>query len=180
MSSSSLSGLCAVVNFTRDLRSRWQRRSRTADALSNTLWSLSSLSCFCAGAAGGVGMCAAPAEPQSAQTTPEGPTHQDHDGHPRWGDSCSLVTATKIVFFNYFQGFSDSSVCHPVHQVPEEVFEEVLMGALQTDLESAFRTPEQLQLLLVALQRFPQTLKPKKLKKLLGSSTIINADNIPK
>uniref|UniRef100_A0A3B4FMT1 MYB binding protein 1a n=1 Tax=Pundamilia nyererei TaxID=303518 RepID=A0A3B4FMT1_9CICH len=61
----------------------------------------------------------------------------------------------------------------------EEVFEEVLMGALQTDLESAFRTPEQLQLLLVALQRFPQTLKPKKLKKLLGSSTIINADNIP-
>ncbi|XP_014264744.3 myb-binding protein 1A-like protein [Maylandia zebra] len=65
-------------------------------------------------------------------------------------------------------------------EVPEEVFEEVLMGALQTDLESAFRTPEQLQLLLVALQRFPQTLKPKKLKKLLGSSTIINADNIPK
>uniref|UniRef100_A0A3Q4GSP4 MYB binding protein (P160) 1a n=1 Tax=Neolamprologus brichardi TaxID=32507 RepID=A0A3Q4GSP4_NEOBR len=64
-------------------------------------------------------------------------------------------------------------------EVPEEVFEEVLMGALQTDLESAFRTPEQLQLLLVALQRFPQTLKPKKLKKLLGSSTIINADNIP-
>uniref|UniRef100_A0A3Q0SJP4 MBB1A n=1 Tax=Amphilophus citrinellus TaxID=61819 RepID=A0A3Q0SJP4_AMPCI len=61
-----------------------------------------------------------------------------------------------------------------------EVFEEVLMGALQTDLESAFRTPEQLQLLLVALQRFPQTLKPQKLKKLLGSSTIINADNIPK
>uniref|UniRef100_A0A3Q3J9R7 Uncharacterized protein n=1 Tax=Monopterus albus TaxID=43700 RepID=A0A3Q3J9R7_MONAL len=61
-----------------------------------------------------------------------------------------------------------------------EVFEEVLLGALQTDLVSAFRTPEQLQLLLVALQRFPQTLKPKKLKKLLGSSTIITTDNIPK
>uniref|UniRef100_A0A8D0D309 MYB binding protein (P160) 1a n=1 Tax=Sander lucioperca TaxID=283035 RepID=A0A8D0D309_SANLU len=61
-----------------------------------------------------------------------------------------------------------------------EVFEEVLLSALQTDLASAFRTPEQLQLLLVALQRFPQTLKPKKLKKLLGSSTIINAENIPK
>uniref|UniRef100_A0A3Q2E7B3 Uncharacterized protein n=1 Tax=Cyprinodon variegatus TaxID=28743 RepID=A0A3Q2E7B3_CYPVA len=60
------------------------------------------------------------------------------------------------------------------------VFEEVLLSALQADLASAFRTPEQLQLLLVALQRFPQTLKPKKLKKLLGSSTIINADNIPK
>uniref|UniRef100_A0A1A8EWS6 MYB binding protein (P160) 1a n=1 Tax=Nothobranchius korthausae TaxID=1143690 RepID=A0A1A8EWS6_9TELE len=65
-------------------------------------------------------------------------------------------------------------------EIPEEVFEEVLLGALQTDLASAFNTPEQLQLLLVALQRFPQTLKPKKLKKLLGSSTIINADNIPK
>ncbi|XP_060912427.1 myb-binding protein 1A-like protein isoform X2 [Labrus mixtus] len=67
-----------------------------------------------------------------------------------------------------------------LNEIPEEVFEEVLFSALQTDLASAFRTPEQLQLLLVALQRFPQTLKPKKLKKLLGSSTIINADNIPK
>uniref|UniRef100_UPI0037E83FE1 myb-binding protein 1A-like protein n=1 Tax=Semicossyphus pulcher TaxID=241346 RepID=UPI0037E83FE1 len=67
-----------------------------------------------------------------------------------------------------------------LNEIPEEVFEEVLLSALQTDLASAFRTPEQLQLLLVALQRFPQTLKPKKLKKLLGSSTIINADNIPK
>ncbi|XP_078121861.1 myb-binding protein 1A-like protein [Sander vitreus] len=67
-----------------------------------------------------------------------------------------------------------------LNEIPEEVFEEVLLSALQTDLASAFRTPEQLQLLLVALQRFPQTLKPKKLKKLLGSSTIINAENIPK
>ncbi|XP_031725142.1 myb-binding protein 1A-like protein [Anarrhichthys ocellatus] len=67
-----------------------------------------------------------------------------------------------------------------LNEIPEEVFEEVLLSALQTDLASAFSTPEQLQLLLVALQRFPQTLKPKKLKKLLGSSTIINADNIPK
>ncbi|GAA6232071.1 myb-binding protein 1A [Lates japonicus] len=67
-----------------------------------------------------------------------------------------------------------------LNEIPEEVFEEVLLSALQTDLASAFNTPEQMQLLLVALQRFPQTLKPKKLKKLLGSSTIINADNIPK
>ncbi|XP_028323293.1 myb-binding protein 1A-like protein [Gouania willdenowi] len=65
-------------------------------------------------------------------------------------------------------------------EIPEDVFEEVLMGALQSDLSSAFRTPEQLQLLLVALQHFPQALKPKKLKTLLGSSTIINAENIPK
>eukprot|EP00063_Salmo_salar_P017977 XP_013992812.1 PREDICTED: myb-binding protein 1A-like protein [Salmo salar] len=65
-------------------------------------------------------------------------------------------------------------------ETSEEVFEEVLLGALQTDLSSAFSTPEQLQLLLVAMQRFPQVLKPKKLKKLLGTSTIITMDNIPK
>lgn len=70
-------------------------------------------------------------------------------------------------------------LCRP-RQISEEVFEEVLLSALQADLAAAFRTPEQLQLLLVALQRFPHTLKPKKLKKLLGSSTIINADNTPK
>ncbi|XP_061596563.1 myb-binding protein 1A-like protein [Cololabis saira] len=67
-----------------------------------------------------------------------------------------------------------------LNEIPEEVFEQLLLGALQADLASAFRTPEQLQLLLVALQRFPHTLRPKKLKKLLGSSTIINDDNIPK
>ncbi|XP_054610863.1 myb-binding protein 1A-like protein isoform X2 [Dunckerocampus dactyliophorus] len=65
-------------------------------------------------------------------------------------------------------------------EVPEKVFEEVLLSALQADLASAFKTPEQLQLLLVALERFPHTLKPKKLKKLLGSSNIINNDNISK
>uniref|UniRef100_A0A3P9JKQ5 MYB binding protein (P160) 1a n=1 Tax=Oryzias latipes TaxID=8090 RepID=A0A3P9JKQ5_ORYLA len=65
-------------------------------------------------------------------------------------------------------------------EIPEEVFEEVLLSALRSDLASAFNTPEQLQLLLVALQRFPQSLKPKKLKKLLGSATIINADNVPR
>ncbi|PWA14606.1 hypothetical protein CCH79_00017613 [Gambusia affinis] len=64
-------------------------------------------------------------------------------------------------------------------EIPEEVFEEVLLSALEADLASAFRTPEQMQLLLVALQHFPQALKPKKLKKLLDSSTIINTDNIP-
>ncbi|XP_077448599.1 myb-binding protein 1A-like protein [Stigmatopora argus] len=67
-----------------------------------------------------------------------------------------------------------------LNEVPEKVFQEVLLTALQSDLKSAFQTPEQLQLLLVALERFPQTLEPKKLKKLLGSSTIIHDDNIVK
>ncbi|KAJ8402245.1 hypothetical protein AAFF_G00371100 [Aldrovandia affinis] len=65
-------------------------------------------------------------------------------------------------------------------ETTEEVFEEVLLGALQSDLTSAFSTPEQLQLLLVAMQRFPSVLQPKKLKKLLGSSTVLTQDNIPK
>ncbi|KAK7907052.1 hypothetical protein WMY93_015664 [Mugilogobius chulae] len=65
-------------------------------------------------------------------------------------------------------------------QVEEDVFEQVLFSALQSDLSTPFKTPEQLHLLLVALQRFPRTLKPKKLKKLLGFSTIINQDNVPR
>ncbi|XP_033834100.2 myb-binding protein 1A-like protein [Periophthalmus magnuspinnatus] len=67
-----------------------------------------------------------------------------------------------------------------LNQVEEEVFEQVLFSALQSDLSTPFRTPEQLHLLLVALQRFPHTLKPKKLKKLLGFSTIIHQDNVPR
>ncbi|KAG7275024.1 hypothetical protein CRUP_030543, partial [Coryphaenoides rupestris] len=63
---------------------------------------------------------------------------------------------------------------------PEEVFEEVLKGALKTDLSSAFRTPEQLHLLLVAMQRFPRSFTPKNLNKLLGSSAVITSDNVQK
>ncbi|XP_030216779.1 myb-binding protein 1A-like protein [Gadus morhua] len=63
---------------------------------------------------------------------------------------------------------------------PEEVFEEVLKGALKTELSSAFRTPEQLHLLLVAMQRFPRSFTPKNLNKLLGSSAVITADNVQK
>ncbi|XP_035289498.1 myb-binding protein 1A-like protein [Anguilla anguilla] len=65
-------------------------------------------------------------------------------------------------------------------ETTEEVFEEALLGALQSDLSAAFSTPEQLQLLLVAMQRFPGVLKPKKLKKLLGSATVVTQENIPK
>ncbi|XP_064208477.1 myb-binding protein 1A-like protein isoform X1 [Anguilla rostrata] len=65
-------------------------------------------------------------------------------------------------------------------ETTEEVFEEALLGALQSDLSAAFSTPEQLQLLLVAMQRFPGVLKPKKLKKLLGSATVVTQENVPK
>lgn len=51
---------------------------------------------------------------------------------------------------------------------------------LRSDLTSAFSTPEQLHLLLVGMQKFPGVLKPKNLKKLLGSSMITTEENIPK
>ncbi|XP_068124599.1 myb-binding protein 1A [Hyperolius riggenbachi] len=65
-------------------------------------------------------------------------------------------------------------------EVPEGTFEEVLLEVLRSDLTSAFSTPEQLHLLLVGMQKFPGVLKPKKLKKLLGTSTIVTQDNMPK
>ncbi|XP_065503071.1 myb-binding protein 1A [Caloenas nicobarica] len=65
-------------------------------------------------------------------------------------------------------------------EVPETVFEEVLFGILQSDLASAFTSPENLHLLLVGIQKFPSVLKPKNLKKLFGSSTVVNEKNIPR
>ncbi|KAM4648670.1 myb-binding protein 1A [Amazona ochrocephala] len=65
-------------------------------------------------------------------------------------------------------------------EVPEAVFEEVLFGILQSDLASAFASPENLHLLLVGMQKFPSVLKPKKLKKLFGSPTVVNEENIPR
>uniref|UniRef100_A0A673I543 Myb-binding protein 1A-like protein n=1 Tax=Sinocyclocheilus rhinocerous TaxID=307959 RepID=A0A673I543_9TELE len=64
-------------------------------------------------------------------------------------------------------------------ETSKEVFEEVLLSALQSDLTSALNTPEQLELLLVALQKFPSVLKPKKLKKLLGTTAVITKENMP-
>ncbi|XP_062398833.1 myb-binding protein 1A-like protein [Sardina pilchardus] len=65
-------------------------------------------------------------------------------------------------------------------ETSQEVFEEMLLGALQSDLTSALSTPEHLELLLVAMQKFPEVLKPQKLKKLLGSATVITEENVPK
>ncbi|NWS76149.1 MBB1A protein, partial [Crotophaga sulcirostris] len=65
-------------------------------------------------------------------------------------------------------------------EVPEAVFEEVLFGNLQSDLASAFTSPENLHLLLMGIQRFPAVLKPAKLKKLFGSPTVVNEKNMPR
>ncbi|XP_062887564.1 myb-binding protein 1A-like protein [Mobula hypostoma] len=65
-------------------------------------------------------------------------------------------------------------------ETPENVFKKILFEALKDDMSSALSTPSQLHLLLVALQRFPNVLKPQNLKTLLGSSTILSSGNIPK
>ncbi|XP_056600819.1 myb-binding protein 1A-like protein [Triplophysa dalaica] len=65
-------------------------------------------------------------------------------------------------------------------QTSTEVFEEVLLKALKSDLTSALNTPEQLELLLVAIHKFPSVLKPQKLKKLLGTTTVITGESLPK
>ncbi|XP_051491676.1 myb-binding protein 1A isoform X1 [Apus apus] len=65
-------------------------------------------------------------------------------------------------------------------EVPEAVFEEVLFDILRGDLASAFASPENLHLLLVGIQKFPSVLKPKNVKKLFGSPTVVNEQNIPR
>ncbi|XP_071620947.1 myb-binding protein 1A isoform X2 [Heliangelus exortis] len=65
-------------------------------------------------------------------------------------------------------------------EVPERVFEEVLFDILRNDLASAFTSPDNLHLLLVGMQKFPSVLKPKNLKKLFGSPTVVNEENIPR
>ncbi|XP_066491533.1 myb-binding protein 1A [Tiliqua scincoides] len=67
-----------------------------------------------------------------------------------------------------------------VSEIPEAVFEKVLFSALEDDFTSALSTPGQLDLLLVGIQKFPKVFRPKKLKVLLGTATVITTENIPR
>ncbi|KAJ8266572.1 hypothetical protein GJAV_G00132020 [Gymnothorax javanicus] len=93
---------------------------------------------------------------------------------------CTQLLQSLAQYREHLKDLPRKTMVDILSETTEEVFEEALLGALQSDLSSAFSTPEQLQLLLVAMQRFPDVLKPKKLKKLLGSSTVITQDTIPK
>ncbi|XP_072325274.1 myb-binding protein 1A-like protein isoform X2 [Scyliorhinus torazame] len=83
-------------------------------------------------------------------------------------------------FKQHLSNLPRKTIVDILSETPEAVFEEILFEAMKADLSSAFSNPEQLHLLLVALQRFPNVLKPKALKKLLGSTTIMTPENIPK
>ncbi|KAL2091721.1 hypothetical protein ACEWY4_011519 [Coilia grayii] len=83
-------------------------------------------------------------------------------------------------FSDHLRDLPRKTMVDLLSETSQEVFEEVLLGALQSDLTSALSTPEHLELLLVAMQKFPDVLKPKKLKKLLGSATVVTKENVPK
>ncbi|XP_069741084.1 myb-binding protein 1A-like protein [Narcine bancroftii] len=78
------------------------------------------------------------------------------------------------------QDLPEKAIVDILSETPEDVFKKILFQALKTDMCSAFSTPSQLHLLLVVLQHFPNVLKPQNLKSLLGSSTILSSENIPK
>ncbi|XP_066433136.1 myb-binding protein 1A [Eleutherodactylus coqui] len=93
---------------------------------------------------------------------------------------CVQLLQSLAAYREHLKDLPRKTLVDILSEVPESTFEEVLFGALHSDLTSAFTTPEQLHLLLVGLQKFPKVLKPKKLKKLLGTSTVITKENIPK
>ncbi|XP_078003828.1 myb-binding protein 1A isoform X2 [Phascolarctos cinereus] len=81
---------------------------------------------------------------------------------------------------NHLRDLPHRTLVDILSEIPEPVFKEVLFSVLQADFTLAFSTPEQLQLLLVGLQRFPGVLQPKKLKKLLGSASVVTKETIPR
>ncbi|XP_078404361.1 LOW QUALITY PROTEIN: myb-binding protein 1A-like protein [Cetorhinus maximus] len=83
-------------------------------------------------------------------------------------------------FKQHLSNLPRKTIVDILSETPEAVFEEILFEALKADMSSAFSNPELLHLLLVALERFPNVLKPQTLKTLLGSTTIMTSENIPK
>ncbi|CAH2222870.1 myb-binding 1A [Pelobates cultripes] len=101
---------------------------------------------------------------------------KDHDVLLR----CVQLLQRLSLYREHLKDLPNKTLVDILTEIPESTFEEVLFRELQSDLTSAFSTPEQLHLLLVGMQMFPAVLKPKKLKRLLGSSTITTVENIPK
>ncbi|XP_072261469.1 myb-binding protein 1A [Pyxicephalus adspersus] len=93
---------------------------------------------------------------------------------------CVQLLQTLAQFRDDLKDLPRKTLVDILSEISESTFQEVLFEALRSDLTSAFSTPEQLHLLLVGMQKFPGVLKPKNLKKLLGSSKIVTEENIPK
>ncbi|KAG8451815.1 hypothetical protein GDO86_003858 [Hymenochirus boettgeri] len=93
---------------------------------------------------------------------------------------CVQILQNLAQFKEHLKDLPRKTLVDILSEIPESIFEEMLFGVLREDLTSAFSSPDQLHLLLVGMQKFPGVLKPKKLKKLLGSSVITTPQNIPR
>ncbi|XP_043094788.1 myb-binding protein 1A-like protein [Puntigrus tetrazona] len=93
---------------------------------------------------------------------------------------CVQLLQTLSQYREHLRDLPRKTMTDILSETSTEVFKEVLLSALQSDLTSALNTPEQLELLLVAMQKFPSVLKAKKLKKLLGATAVITKENMPK
>ncbi|XP_066509316.1 myb-binding protein 1A-like protein isoform X1 [Hoplias malabaricus] len=93
---------------------------------------------------------------------------------------CIKLLQTLAQYKDHLRELPRKTMVDILSETSEDVFEEVLLNALQTDLTSALSSPEQLELLLVAMQKFPSVIKPAKLKKLLGTASIICKHTLPR
>ncbi|XP_072475071.1 myb-binding protein 1A [Notamacropus eugenii] len=96
-----------------------------------------------------------------------------------------LVEAVQLLrslarYRNHLQDLPHRTLVDILREVSEPVFKAALLSVLQADFSSALSSPDQLQLLLVGLQRFPGVLQPKKLKKLLGSAAVVTEETVPR
>ncbi|KAL6466186.1 hypothetical protein MHYP_G00263190 [Metynnis hypsauchen] len=93
---------------------------------------------------------------------------------------CIKLLQTLSQYKEHLRELPRKTMVDILSETSEEVFEEVLLNAMQTDLTSALSSPEQLELLLVAMQKFPSVIKPAKLQKLLGTANIISKHTLPR
>ncbi|KAG8587411.1 hypothetical protein GDO81_005656 [Engystomops pustulosus] len=93
---------------------------------------------------------------------------------------CVQLLQSLAEYKEHLKDLPQKTLVDILSEIPESIFEEVLFEALQSDLQSAFTSPERLHLLFVGLQKFPKVLKHKKINKLLGTSSVVTQENIPK
>ncbi|XP_017307203.2 myb-binding protein 1A-like protein isoform X2 [Ictalurus punctatus] len=93
---------------------------------------------------------------------------------------CVKLLQSLSQYREYLRDLPRKTMADILNEVSEQMFEQVLFGALQEDLSSALSSPEQLELLLLVMRRFSSTLSPAHLDKMLGTTSIINTHTLPR
>ncbi|XP_060738940.1 myb-binding protein 1A-like protein isoform X2 [Tachysurus vachellii] len=93
---------------------------------------------------------------------------------------CVKLLQSLSQYREYLKDLPRKTMADILNEVSEQMFEQVLFSTLQEDLSSALSSPEQLELLLLVMRRFSSTLSPAYLDKLLGTSSIINTNTLPR